>query len=149
AARNVNLARRLIRICNDSGAAHEARLKLARLLVDERRFQEAETLLLATRKVPLNAIAGTATCMLAELWMQQGLCHDAALLMTEVGSRFADCQVSPQQRGTTWLAAIPRESAACEAYRRLAPPVWSAAGVTIIENRVTNEALQSTYNGNG
>src|SRR5262249_39750793 len=44
AARNVNLARRLIRICNDSGAAHEARLKLARLLVDERRFQEAETL---------------------------------------------------------------------------------------------------------
>jgi len=148
-ARDVGLVRRLIRIGDDSRATCEARLQLAKLLIDLGRRQEAELLLLACRRSPLMAVAGTATRMLAELWTEQGLCHDAALLLTEIGTTFAETQVAPEHRGTTWLAALPRDNEVYEAYRRLAPPVWQAAGVTIVENRVPNDALQATYNGNG
>ena len=148
-ARNVGLVRRLIRVGDDSGPAHEARLQLANLLIDQQRFQEAETLLLTCRKSPLMAIAGRATRMLADLWARQGLYHDAALLMAELGTKFADVQVARNSGGRRGWPRFRATSAAYEAYRRLAPPVWPAAGVTIVENRVSNEALQAIYNGNG
>jgi outer membrane protein assembly factor BamB len=147
-ARDLNLARRLIRICGDPGRADEARLHVARLLFDQKRFQEAETVLLTCRKSTVPSIVATATRLLADLWTQQGLYHDAALLMSELGTKFADIRIAPDHNGRTWLAAFPRDTAAYEAYRRLAPPAWETAGVTVVENRVTNDALQGTYNGN-
>ncbi|MGE5192941.1 MAG: PQQ-binding-like beta-propeller repeat protein, partial [Deltaproteobacteria bacterium] len=149
AAKDAEALRRLLTASGDGATADMARLQLAQLLIEQGRFQQAETVLLACRESRRAATAGQATRLLAELWNQRGLHHDAALLLAEIGTRFADAQVAPPQRGAEWLSAFPRDDPAFEAYRRLAPPVWTDGGVRIVENRIPNEALQAAYNGNG
>lgn len=149
AAPDAAIARRLIRLCGEMATADDPRLPLAAQLADRGRFQEAELVLLSCRESRQATTAGQATRMLAELWNRQGLYHDAALLLAEIGEQFAEIQVAPHHRGTTWLAAYPRENPAFEAYRRLTPPLWSGDGVTIVENRTVSDELQAVYNGDG
>lgn len=147
-AHDTDSARRLIRVCRDAGAADAARLQLADLLVGQQRLQQAELVLLACRESQDAEICGPATRRLAELWIKQGLYHDAARLFEELAVRFADTEVAPDQCGGAWLAAVPHDSPAFEAYRQFVPPVWSPGDVRIIENRAPSEALQAIYNGN-
>jgi hypothetical protein len=149
AANNAGALRRLVHVCLDRAVADEARLQLARLLVDQRHFQQAETVLLSCRESRIVSVAARATRMLAELWNQHELYHDAGVLLAELGTRFGEVPVAPSQPGAAWLAAFPRDNPAWEAYRRLAPPVWTEGGVRIVENRVTSDELQAIYNGNG
>lgn len=140
------------RLCDlypDDRLAGGARLQLARLLVEQGQLQKAEIVLLACRQSRQEHIAGQSTRMLAELWNSQRLPHDAARLFVELAARFADVEVAPQQNGTAWLANLPRDDEAFQAYRRLARPQWSGAGARIVEERVSNEVLHTTYNGNG
>src|SRR5262249_11108582 len=125
------------------------RLQLAQLLIDRRNFQQAETVLLSCRESRIAPVAARATRMLAELWNQHALDHDAGLLLAELGTRFAEVSVAPGQPGAAWLAEFPRDNPAWEAYRRLAPPVWTEGGVRVVENRVASDELQAIYNGNG
>jgi outer membrane protein assembly factor BamB len=149
AVNDVAALRRLILMAADSAVADGARLQLARLLIGQGALQQAELALLACRESPRAATAGKATRLLAELFNQQGLHHDAALMLAEIGTRFADVEVAAQLPGRRWLEAFPRDTPTFDAYRRLAPPAWTGAGVRIVENRAANDALQSIYNGNG
>jgi outer membrane protein assembly factor BamB len=149
ASRDGAALRRMIRLDDDTPAADEARLELAQLLYSNGQLQQAEMALLACRESRSASGAGRATRRLVELWDAQGLHHDAALLIGELAARFADVEVAPQQSGSAWSASLARESPLWEAYRRLTPPLWSASGVSIIENRITDDALQAVYNGNG
>ncbi len=148
-AQDTTAARRLMGLCAETPATDDPRLQLAGRLVERGRFQQAEMVLLSCRESRQPTTAGHATRMLAELWNQQGLAQDAARMLAEIGEQFADVQVAPQHRGTTWLAAFPRDNPAFEAFRRLTPPIWAGNGVTIVENRVANDELQSAYNGDG
>lgn len=149
AARDSAALQRLIRLCGDSRTADEVRLQLAQLLISQGSWQQAELVLLNCREGRVSETTGQATGLLAELWSRQGLHHEAARLLAELATQFGDIHVTPAQTGTAWLAALPRESPVFEAYRRLTPPVWSGADVRIVENRVSNDALQAAYNGNG
>jgi hypothetical protein len=134
---------------SDVRIAEGERLQLARLLVEQGRIQQAEIVLLNCRQSRQVDIAGPATRLLAELWNDRGLYHDAARLFVELATQFADVEVAPQQQGAAWLARFPRDHQGFEAYRRLAKPRWSGAGARIVEERLANEVLQTTYNGNG
>jgi len=140
---------RLIDLYPDDILADGARVQLARLLVEQGQLQKAETVLLAIRQSRQASFAGQATCLLAELWNAQGLHHDAARLFVELGTKFAEVEVAPQQPGAAWLARLPRDNEAFLAYRRLARPHWSGVGARIQEERAANEILHTTYNGNG
>jgi outer membrane protein assembly factor BamB len=141
--------RGLIDLFPDEGLAGAARLQLARLLADQGRFQQAEIVLLSCRRSPESRIAGESTRLLAELWNAQGLHHDAAGLFVELATQFASVEVAPQQLGSAWVAAFPRDSQTFASYDRLLGPPWSGAGATISEERRPNDALQTIYNGNG
>ncbi|HEY2249822.1 MAG TPA: PQQ-binding-like beta-propeller repeat protein, partial [Planctomycetaceae bacterium] len=140
---------RLIDLYSDERLADGVRLQLARLLIELGQFQKAETVLLACRQSRQENIAGQATRMLAELWNAQGLHHDAARLIVELATNFAEVEVALQQNGAAWLARFPRDNEAFLAYRRLARPNWSGAGARILEEHVSNEILHAIYNGNG
>jgi hypothetical protein len=141
--------RRLTGLLTDRARADEARWRLAQLLLAEKKFQQAETVLLACRASSEEAVAGRATRLLAELWSAQGLAHDVARLFVDLAGRFAGAEVSDNVSGAEWLAARPRDDPSFEAYRRLARPAWSGVGARIVEGRIANEALQTVYNGNG
>ena len=140
---------RLIDLQPDAALADGFRLRLAQLLIDQGRLQRAEIVLLACRPSQFSSIAGQATRMLAELWSKQGLHQDAARLFVELATQFADVEVAPQQQGAAWLARFPRDQQSFESYRALAKPHWSGTGARIQEERLANEGLQTTYNGNG
>jgi hypothetical protein len=161
----------LTRLLADRSRADEAHLNLAQLLIAERKYQQAETVLLASCASLQEPVAGRAIRMLAELWCVQGLHHDAARLFLELDGRFADVDVDEGLTGAKWIAArsqlgqtraaygsqvrqspevgTPADDATLEAYRRLSRPAWSGEGVRIVERRTANESLQATYNGNG
>jgi outer membrane protein assembly factor BamB len=126
-----------------------ARLDRARRLMDARRFQEAELALLQCRGSSRDRTAGEATRLLAELFEQRNLHHDAGRMLEELHSRFAEIEVDAGTSGRDYLARFPRETRAWEAFRRLAPPLWSGASPRISEDRSAHEDLQALYNGNG
>ena len=140
---------RLVDLHPDDPQADGARLQLAQLFAAQGRFQQAETILLACRQSSLPQWAGQSTRMLAELWSGQGLHCDAARLFAELATQYADVEVAPQQSGAAWLTAFPRDHLTFKAYRHRATPHWSGTGARITEERLSNEALQTVYNGNG
>jgi outer membrane protein assembly factor BamB len=146
---DVEAIRRSIRLCGGSPCAERARLRLAEMLADQGRVQQAETVLLACRESPHPACAAHATRRLAELWEARGLDHEAGLLLAELATRFSSAEVAAAQTGAQWIAALPRDSRSLIAWRKLSPPVWSGSGLKIVEQRVADERLQSIYNGNG
>ncbi|MBI3864442.1 MAG: PQQ-binding-like beta-propeller repeat protein [Planctomycetia bacterium] len=146
--RDAEAARRLAGLFADPDRADDARWQLARLLVAQRRHQEAETALLACRESANATTRARATRLLAELWILMGLPHDAARLFLELNGQFAGIEVADGRTGAAWVAARPRDDPAGEAYRRLSRPTWTGAGARIVEGRVASEALQAAYNGN-
>ena len=150
AAHDADGARRLIGGCLNGRCANEAAVAAWRSFSSNRvafnrrkRFfwRAAPT---ATHRPPARRLACSSNSGIS------GVCYQAAArMLAEIGTRFADLSVTPQQCGSEWLAAYPRDSLTFEAYRRLASPPWTGGGVRIVENRVANDALQAIYNGNG
>jgi PQQ-like domain len=124
-------------------------LEATRTLIQARRWQQAELLLLSCRESTNPVIAATATRLHAETLAAAGLSHDAGRLLAELADRYAAIDVGDGQNARDYLAGLPRDTAVWGAYVRGTPPAWSGAGAKISENRVLNEALQAVYNGNG
>src|SRR5205085_1476097 len=147
AARDAAGAQRQIDLVADDRLADAARVQLARHFIEQGQLQKAETVLLLCRQSRHATISGQATRILAEIWSGQGLHHDAARMLVELATNFADVEVAPQQPGTAWLARLPRDGESWSAYQRLTRPQWSGSSAAIHEERVTNEILHTTYNG--
>lgn len=117
-------------------------------LIAHGKDHQAELLLLETQRSDSLSSAAAATRLLAELWQKQGLEHDAARMLDELRNRFSAIDVEPGVTGREYLDRQPQSGAAWAAYRRLAPPDWSGAGVRITENKSPHDDLQAIYNGN-
>lgn len=146
---DIPLLRHLICAYSAWPQADMARVQLADMLWDYGEPQEAELLLLDTRRSGVPSIAGEATCLLAELWDERGLFHEAGKLLHEIGTRFAEIEVAPGRTGMEYLADYPREKLSWEAYLRFSPPRLKGTYARIGETRWLDEKLQERYSGNG
>lgn len=133
--------------CGSSEAWPDAQGRAGHLIA-QGKSHEAELLLLGSRRGDTLSSAAAATRLLAELWQKQGLEHDAARMLDDLGTRFAAIDVEPGVTGRDYLEGFPQAGAAWAAYRRLTAPAWSGAGVRIVENKTPHDDLQATYNGN-
>lgn len=141
-------ARQAIDLSLDRAQSGSARLQLAELLIRLGHHQQAEMLLLQCREGVPGPLTGAATRLLSELWRERALFHDAARLLEELQSRFADIDVGGVT-GADYARRLPENQPAAEALRRLLPPAWSATDVRISETRASRDDLLAIYKGNG
>ena len=147
---DVNTLRHLAFVFAGWPQADRARLQLARSVLSQGAYQEAELALLECRSSDVPAVSGEAARMLVEIWNERGLYHEAALLLEQLGTRFADIDVAPGVTGARYVARFPRDAVTWSAYQRLsAGAALSESHIRISEQRWFNGRLHSTYNGNG
>ena len=145
---DVSQLRRLTFVCADWPQAGPARLELARLLVRQGSYQEAELLLLELGAGLIARDSAQAARLLAELYNERGMYHDAGLLLAEIATHYSQVEVAPGCTGEQYLARFPRDQVAWQAYRRLAPLPWTGSRVKISEDRWLNSQLFEIYNSN-
>jgi hypothetical protein len=110
--------RRLLTFVAGSSTAGAVQNRLAAALMQQHDWQQAELLLLGTRRLPRDAAAAEATRLLFELWDGRGLHREAAQLLGELQERWALSQVAEGVCGAAYVEQIPRTSATWDAWRR-------------------------------
>ena len=129
--------------------ASRASLSLARSLRARGKFQAAELRLLACRQIGDDRIAALATRELADLLSERGLFHEAALLWSELESRYADVLLEPGLTGLSFVHHADRTTPTWQAWNRFSPRSDFQRSPVIRETRWINSSLQTTYNGSG
>ncbi len=152
--------RRLVRAYADWPQAGHARLTLAESALKAGLVQEVEMHLRDCRNSPDRLLAATATRMLAELVTSRGLPHDAALLLRELRTTYADLPVSQNLTGAEYAASLSPLDLGRLGLQRLEPPRWTGrveaeegsrlpVRVCIREERHLNADLQDSFNASG
>ncbi len=107
--------------------AAEARRELIARLIEDKRFIEAEMLLLADCESSDPATAGTATVTLAELLVEANRPEDAAVCYRRLGNEFAEVICSDGKTGKELLDALPADGPVAAFLRHDDP--WPTIGV--------------------
>ena len=126
-----------------------AKIQLAQLMIQRRQFQSAEFLLLENRNHSDSTIAATATMLLAELWARLRLNREAAALLVELQTEFADTLVTERQTGQQFVANIDRNDLRSQFLEALKPLGYDVVNVDIQEHRLTErgEDLRQAFQG--
>ena len=115
--------------------AGDVRVALARRYIENREFQKAELLLLQNRNSSNIQTAGIATAELARMWDRLGLHGEAAALLQELDSRFAETTVAENQLGRQFVASFDEQSPTSRMFRGRHAPAWCVTRVSISEHR--------------
>lgn len=118
------------------------RTELIRRYVDQGRVQEAELLLLENRRSDDEQTAAVATRLLAELWDRLGLFEQAALLLDELDSKYADVALDDERTGSEFAADFSKQRPAGEARRRMTAPCRQIKRVRITGTLWMDNELQ-------
>jgi len=118
--------------------AEVLRTDLARQFIQDRRYQEAEFLLLANRSSSDRRTVAVATWCLVNLWHRLGLSEKAAALMVELEERYADVLLDDGRAVRRHIAGFPRDSLTGIAFERLKFPDRAISRVRIVEERWTS-----------
>jgi hypothetical protein len=155
ASGDLSAMRQFVRLCDEWPQSVALRSELARRLIEQGEFQEAELLFVRDRLSQDPAIAAAATARLLWLWDHFGLSGLAANLLAELADRFGDVRfeatlksrASEEDRrvvltGREFVARFPRESLTWQAFVRLRPPDWDVRRVEITEDRASAVELR-------
>ena len=126
-----------------------ARNRLAKLLIEENKFQAAEFLLLESRKHPHLTVQGEATVTLFELWKRLGLNREAGRLLQELNTKFYESSVGKHETGKSFMANVSRKTLAWQNFTALQPLSWDVELVNIRENQLSDrgEYLRRDFQG--
>lgn len=152
---DVSAMRQFVRLCDEWPQSVALRSELARRLIEQGEFQEAELLFVRDRISQNPTVAAAATAQLLWLWDHFGLSGLAANLLAELDDRFGEVRfaatLSPRSRevdrdvfltGREFVARFPRESLTWQAFVRLRPPDWDVRRVVISEDRASAGELR-------
>ena len=144
---DVDHLRRFVSLYASWPQGSTGRLALARRLIKDGGLLEAELLLLRDRAGSDVRTAALATEILVGLYDQTGSHAEAAQLLEELNSRFADVPLSDGRTGDVFVAQFPKDSLAWQAYRRTLLPEWDVSRVVIRERRLllADRALIQAY----
>jgi hypothetical protein len=127
--------------------ADALRTDLARQYIRDRRYQEAEFLLLANRASNDRRTVAVATWCLVNLWNRLGLSEQAASLLAELEERYADVLLDDGRAVRQHISGFPRDSLTWSAFKRLKFPDRAVSRVRIVEERwiSTEPDLQEAF----
>ena len=110
--------------------ASAVRLRLAVHELAHKHPQRSELLLLQDRHSSDESIAAQVDFNLLRLWDQAGLHYEAASVLQDLESRFADISVADGQTGAEIVANFSRDSLTWAAFERIQPPARPIRRVT-------------------